>query len=492
MSSHPDVGRAAPTARSAGAQADVERVSARLGRDFVFSFHAALRALKLYPLENQAVQNALDELRALASELALREGGLTLRYVGDFCFINDLRLRIDLSNYATFGSVGRTLKAHEVGQLETDGEATVREWTALLSLLLDEPPPEKPFEKFRARLEESRVLHLRVSATADAPVEPRSAEVRAAARRTYAESVAVARDALLGLRMGKGVSVRRVKRSVQRIVDEVLNNESSIMGMTVLRDYDQYTFAHSVNVSIFSIALGKKLGLTKQELYELGFGALMHDLGKVKLPIELTSKQGHLEEADWEKIREHPCEGLLALLEMSSAGDLPLRAILMAYEHHMKMDLSGYPRCVRPRTPTLFSRIVAVADGFDAATTKRSYQSQPWLPDAVLREMRDNPARGFDPLLVKAFISMTGYYPIGSLVILDTFELAVVIEASGRPDAHHLPVVRVIFDEMGIPVAPPRTVDLSERDAKSGQPLRSIIKTTDPQRYGIDVRDYVG
>jgi HD-GYP domain-containing protein (c-di-GMP phosphodiesterase class II) len=237
----------------------------------------------------------------------------------------------------------------------------------------------------------------------------------------------------------------------------VLNNESSIIGMTALRDYDQYTFAHSVNVCIFSIALGKKLALSKHDLYELGFGALMHDIGKVKMPIELTTKRAALEDVEWELIREHPTEGLLALLELSTAGEVPLRAMLMAYEHHMKIDQTGYPRSRRPRTPGLFSRIVAVADGFDAATTRRSYQEKPWLPDAVLREMRENRGRGFDPLIVKAFISLTGFYPVGCLVILDSFELAVVIAPSTRPEAHHQPVVRIIFDSMGIPLSPPRT-----------------------------------
>jgi HD-GYP domain-containing protein (c-di-GMP phosphodiesterase class II) len=263
------------------------------------------------------------------------------------------------------------------------------------------------------------------------------------------------------------------------------------MGMTALRDYDQYTFAHSVNVCIFSIALGKKLDLSRDDLYELGMGALMHDMGKVRLPIELTTKSGVLGQVEWELIREHPTEGLLALMELSRIGELPLRAMLMAYEHHMKIDQTGYPRSIRPREPSLFSRIVAIADGFDAATTKRTYQSDPWLPDAVLREMRDNSARGFDPLLVKAFISLTGFYPVGSVVILDSFELAVVIAPSTRPDRYNQPVVRIIFDEMGIPLSPPRTLDLTETDRETGAPLRTIIKTTDPERYGIDVRHYI-
>ena len=469
---------------------DSERQSQRLGREFVFALYAALRALRLYPVENQTVQSALGEVEQSAARILAAEGGLTLHYVADYCFVNDLRMRIDIGSFATFGAVSRVLADHQVGQMEVAEGVSRDEWTRLLASLNVDPAVEDPFTRLSERIARTGVRHIHLSPADEqqAPVNPdRAHEV---AKKTYVQSVAVARETMMGVRMGKGVSVRRVKRAVQQIVDQVLNNEATILGMTVLRDYDQYTFAHSVNVCIFSVALGKKLGLTRDQLYELGLGALMHDIGKVKLPIELTTKEGALDEVEWELVREHPTEGLLALLELRTMGSLPLRAMLLAYEHHMKIDLSGYPTTVRERSPTLFSRIVAIADGFDAATTKRSYQENPWLPDQVLREMRDNPKRGVDPLLVKAFISMTGYYPVGSLVILDNYELAVVVAAGTRPDAHHQPVVRVIYDDLGLPVDEPRLLDLTERDPATGEPLRSIIKTTDPEKYGIHVRDY--
>ena len=150
----------------------------------------------------------------------------------------------------------------------------------------------------------------------------------------------------------------------------------------------------------------------------------------------------------------------------------------------MKIDLSGYPENTRPRKPGLFSRIVAVADGFDAGTSVRSYQYEPWPPDEVLKEMRDNPRRGFDQLIVKTFINATGVYPVGTLVVLDTLELAVVSKVN--PDVSHLhePLVKIISDEMAVPLATPLPVDLALDD-------RAIIKTTNPQKYGIRVSDYL-
>ncbi len=150
----------------------------------------------------------------------------------------------------------------------------------------------------------------------------------------------------------------------------------------------------------------------------------------------------------------------------------------------MKTDLSGYPQNERNRELGLFSRIIAVADGFDAGTSVRSYQYEPWSPDEVLKEMRDNPRRGFDPMIVKALIMSTGLYPIGTLVILDTNELAVVSKTHAETQHLHQPMVKVIADQKGAPLATPITVDLSQSE-------RTIVQTTDAQKYGIRVADYL-
>ena len=489
MSSESTVAAGEPRSHPGLVTAD-DRGLQRRGRELLFAIAATLRSLQLYPLENQTVVNALAELEAVTAELLASEEQLTVRYVSDFFFVNDLRLRIDLASYATYGVVGRALARHGIGEVEVFRGVTVPEWTALLALVNADPDPEDRFGAFLERLGRTAVLHLSVGPDRESEPDLRDDEARRMAKRAYAQTVAVAREVMGGLRMGKGVSLRPVKRAVQSIVDQVLTNETSIVGLTTLRDYDEYTFTHSVNVCIFSVALGKKLGLDKHQLYELGLGALLHDVGKVRMPLDLINKTGPLTAEEFEILKEHPAEGLLSMFDMRGLAELPLRAMLMAYEHHMKIDQTGYPLSARPRDPTLYGRIVAVADGFDAATTKRSYQAQPWPPDRVLKEMRDNPSRGFDPLLVKAFISMTGIYPVGSAVILDTFELAVVTARNPRPEALHQPIVQVIYDSMGVRVEPPRTLDLAETDPVTGRPLRTIIKTTDPERYGIHVGDY--
>jgi HD-GYP domain-containing protein (c-di-GMP phosphodiesterase class II) len=461
------------------------------GRKLLTAFYGSLSALKLYPVENETVQQALSELHTLVDRIVSVEGGAEIRVVGDFFFLNETRLRLDLSNFATFGSFARALGDHQVGAVEVLPGVERSEWAPFLSMLLRKPTAEAPFTGFTDRLASAPVQHIQVRSAIDVEDPMDDEEKLTAAKRTYAQSVKVAKDVLGDMRIGKAVNVRKVKRAVQGIVDQVLSNESSMITMTTLRDFDEYTFTHCVNVSIFSVIIGQRIGLERLQLYDLGLGALFHDIGKQRIDADVINKPGGLTDEEWAQLKEHPTEGLLILFDMHGFTDMPYRQMLMAYEHHMKIDLTGYPSNRRSRQPTLFSRIVAVADAFDAGTSVRSYQHQPWPPDAVLQEMRDNPKRGFDPVLVKVLITATGVYPVGTLVILDTHELAVVAQVNPDPELLHRPRVKVISDPVGLPLSEPKTLDLAEADPATGGPRHQIIKTTDPQKYGIRVSDYL-
>jgi len=461
------------------------------GRKVLIAFYGALSALKLYPVENATVQTALGELHALLERVVAAEGAVEIRVVGDFFFLNETRLRLDLSNFSTFGSFARALHTHGIGAVEVLPGVQRAEWAPFVSLLLRKPSGDVVFDSFRERLNAAPVEHIAVRASSEVDDPQDDEEALTAAKRTYAQSVKVAKDVLGDMRLGKAVNVRKVKRAVQGIVDQVLSNESSMITMTTLRDFDEYTFTHCVNVCIFSVIIGQRLGLERLQLYELGLGALFHDVGKQRIGVEIINKPSSLTDEEWVVLKEHPTEGLLILFNMHGFTDVPYRQMLMAYEHHMKTDLSGYPTNKRPREPSLFSRIVSVADAFDAGTSVRSYQYEPWPPDTVLQEMRDNPKRGFDTLLVKVLITATGVYPVGTLVILDTHELAVVAQVNPDPEMLHRPKVRVISDPVGIPLSEPVTLDLASDDPATGGPVRQIIKTTDPQKYGIRVSDYL-
>ncbi len=462
------------------------------GRGVLLALYAALRSLKLYPLENATVQKALDDLQQASKEIVEVEGELEIRLAGDFIFVNATRLRLELDNFTAMSNVMNLFRSFRVGVLRVHPRVERREWQALLSLFLtitDDGMDERQ-SILHERLRKAGVTGLEVDQADGQDAEDELRHARERSKRTYSQGVAVTKEVINSIRIGRTSNLKRVKRAVQMIVDQVLKSETSLIGLTTLRDYDEYTFTHSVNVCIFSIALGRKIGLTKLQLYDLGLTALLHDVGKARVPIDVLNKLEQLEESEWQLIQQHPWRGALTLFTLRGYDEIPYRSILVAHEHHMKTDLSGYPRHIRPRALGIYSRVVAVADGFDAATTRRAYQTTPIEPDQVLREMWENPRRGYDPVVVKALINLIGIYPVGTCVILDTFEVGVV--ASVNPDPAYLnrPLVHLALDSDGsvIPSAA-KTVNLAEQGS-DGSFLRSIVKVSTPERYGIRVGDY--
>ena len=460
------------------------------GRAFIFSLYGALRAVKLYPIGHATVQKALDDLATNTRDFVATENEIELRVSGEFIFVNGTRLRLDLDNYAAFSHILSIFRACGIGQMEVAETVTARDWQVALSLMLpssDAPPNERVYDLME-KIEAAGVTAFKLAEPAEDTGEDRSRS-HELAKKTYSQSVAATRDLMTSVRMGKSPNIKKIKRVVQGIVDQILNEETSLVGLTTIRDYDEYTFTHSVNVCIFSVALGKRLGLTKLQLYDLGMAALFHDLGKSRVPVEVLNKAGSLTDEDWRLISSHPWFGVLALFQVRGVQEYPYRSMVVAMEHHMKTDLTGYPRPVRPRQMSIYSKIVACADCFDAATSRRVYQTVPMNPSEVLREMRDNPRRGMDPVVMKAFINVTGIYPVGTLVVLDTYELAIVHAVNPIPEMLARPLVRVISDSMGNLTHPGMIVDLADHK-EDGTHLRTIIKTENPDRYGVRVSDY--
>jgi HD-GYP domain-containing protein (c-di-GMP phosphodiesterase class II) len=478
------------SAADAGPDASSDAAVRRAGRQLIFTLYGALRAVKLYPVENAAVEKALGELTNQSRELLASEGELEIRMAGEFIFINQTRLRLALDNFGSFSHLLALFRGSGVGSVAVAKGVTAKNWLIFLSLLQhtgSESPSER-LDEVAAKLESAGVTSFVLAPPTDNGSDNREQD-KERAKRTYAESVTATRDLMESVRMGGSPNIKKIKRVVQGIVDQILNDETSLIGLTTIRDYDEYTFTHSVNVCIFSVALGKRLGLTKLQLYDLGMAALFHDIGKSRVPQHLLTKTTGLTDDEWPLIAAHPWLGVLALFQVRGAQELPYRAMIVAHEHHMKLDLTGYPRPIRERELSVFSKIVAIADAFDAATSRRSYQSVPFTPAEVMNELRNNPRRGMDPVIVKAFINLTGVYPVGTLVVLDTFELGIVHAVNPLQEMLSRPIVRIISDSMGNIMHPGVLVDLADR-GPDGVFARTIIKTDNPDRYGIRTGDY--
>ncbi len=463
-----------------------------LGTGILSALYGAVRSLQLYPAENEVVTRALQEVREQADQILDREGGLSIWFAGNYMFVNDLQVRLDLHDYAALAAFRAVFRSHGVGRMEADPKASADDWLSFLGAIAADPAPgQPPLEALRTELEKRGVSSISVGPPSPLFEGSEGEEAVEAARRTYSRSVKVARDMMEGLVLGKAIGARRAERAVLSVVDRVLQEPATMLGMLTLRDFDDHSYIHSVNVSILSVALGDYLGLNREQLFELGFAALFHDIGKVLIPPAVLNKMGWLNDEEWRLVSQHPDFGLLMLFNVEGFEELPYRGMLAVYEHHMKPDLSGYPRVIRRRRQGLFARIIAITEAYDAAISNYSKQFLPCSPDEAIRQLREAETGAYDRVLTRAFVNMMGVFPVATLVILDTGEMGVVVAPNPNVKALSRPLVRIIATAEGERVGDGPIRDLTERDPDSGEYRRSIARSTDPARYGINVSDHV-
>ena len=462
------------------------------GRALVQSFCGAMRSLRLYPADNPVVQKSVLDLQAAAAALSAEDGGMELRIAGEFLFVNHTRLRLDLDNYAMVAYLIAQFRASGAGVLRASGDARVADWLALVTAL-NAPQGASAtvrYHSLRQRLDAAGAVHLELEPPVKAEEGGSGAEIAAdLAKGAYARSVAAAADAMRAIAQGQGPNLRALKRTVQAIVDRILTDEASMLGLTTVRDYEDATFTHAVNVCIFAVALGRRLGLARAQLYDLGLAALFHDCGKARIPAALLGKKEALTADDWRIITGHTWLGVLTLFQVREGGEFPYHAMLVAYEHHLKPDGGGYPRRLRPRAVGLYSLIVGVIEMFDAATTNLGYRTPAKRPAEYVAIMRETADTFLDPTCVRAFVEMLGTYPVGTVLLLDTYEIAISRGVNPDPELADRPLAYVISDRDGNLMHPGVPVDLGDTDG-AGRFVRSIIDTLDADQYGIRVGDY--
>jgi putative nucleotidyltransferase with HDIG domain len=269
-----------------------------------------------------------------------------------------------------------------------------------------------------------------------------------------------------------------------------MQDEASLLGLASIKNYDEYTFNHCANVAIYAIAIGQRIGIPKKQLSHLGMAALFHDIGKTRIPKEILNKPGKLSEEEWKIMRSHPIFGAETVMRLKEWGELSTRMIGAAFEHHLKYDLSGYPQLARKRKISLFARIITLADVYDALVRPRVYNKVPYVSEKILGLMLERSGKDFDPALVKVFINMIGIYPMGTLVLLDTNEMGIVVQIQDDTELVDRPKVCLIYYRGG-KYQKGDVIDLGEREEKTKQFRWSIVKTLDPNEYNLNVAEFL-
>jgi putative nucleotidyltransferase with HDIG domain len=264
---------------------------------------------------------------------------------------------------------------------------------------------------------------------------------------------------------------------VDSLAQAVAQNRTALLALTALKNYDNYTFTHMVNVSILTLGQARGLGIDGGLLREFGLAALMHDIGKVKTPNEILNKPGKLTDEEFDILKRHTIDGAEIL---KNTPEIPTLAPIVAFEHHLRSDGTGYPVGISRPKLNLGTTLCGIADVFDAMRSQRVYQNA-HPTDRILAVLQRNDGKQFDQHLVRRFVQLIGIYPAGNLVRLDTGEIGVVLKAYA-PDPYR-PRVRILVGRDGQTVVRPYDLDLWR--AKEGEP-QSVRAPLDPHEYGID------
>lgn len=461
-----------------------DRDAIKYAKDIINQLAVIIRTAQIHNVSNVAVVSAIDRF-VTSINLLLREYNvLTLELLGEFFYFNESRVRYAMEYLLNFDFLSREFKRRGLGSITFSGRVRDEDIKTFLSAFISSPYSQTPFDALSEGI--SGIDSLSVGPLKKI-IEEGDFDVRRVVKKTYFNAVSFTKGVITKIKSGEKVSIKKAKRVVESMVDIILQEEELLLGMTAIKDYDEYTYHHSVNVSILSVALGQRIGLSRKALTELGLVALFHDIGKIEVPPEILNKPTNFNDDEWKVIQKHPFWGVRAILKLKGLDNTSIRTAIVAFEHHLNYDLSGYPKITRPLNLDFYSRIVSLADQYDAMTSSRVYSRIPMAPDKALSVMMERAGTQLDPILFKFFINMIGVYPIGTLVLLDTRELGLVYGAN--PVFQDRPRVLIIIDNEGRRVHGP-IVDLTEKDDK-GKYLRTIIKTMDPNKYRINLAEYL-
>ena len=435
--------------------------------EFVRRLAAATRGATLYSPEHPIVLRGVDALTSLCGTALQQRGAIVIGALGDEFIVNGQRLR---KSAATLVGFARELRAQEVEKI-TITTGIGRDDLRTLVFELSNRRATVPLAK---RLEAGRIRHIVVGRiNVEETEEPTGI---AAARRVYSSAVETAQSLWEQARAGDQPDPTAARKIIDSLARLVSQDRTSLMALTALKRYDNYSFTHMVNVSVLAMAQARSLNLSGPLLREFGFAALMHDIGKVHTPVEVLNKPDRLTRDEFDVMKQHVVDGAHILRR---TPEVPALAPVVAFEHHLRQDLSGYPENVGHRDLNLCTQIVSIADVYDALRSNRIYREG--LPSERIRAImtqKDSPA--FNTKLLRRFINLMGLFPVGTLVRLESEEVGVVTHE--HPSDPFRPQVKVLIDRLGQPVETPVLVNTWEHDVRG----RGVVEAVDPDTVTID------
>jgi len=301
----------------------------------------------------------------------------------------------------------------------------------------------------------------------------------------YQQAAKVKREASLVVtkmmedaRLGKQIEIEQLNPVVEGLVRSVFNNQNALLGMVRIREMDKYTFEHSVSVAVLLTSFCKALGMSHEIIHQVGIGGLLHDIGKTKVPLAILNKPGRLDEDEFTIMRRHVNYSQDILETAKEVSEISSGII---YEHHERYDGSGYPNAKSVDGISLYGKMAAIVDVYDALTSNRCYH-QGKSPHWVLGKLIEWSKYHFQPDLVQQFIRCIGIYPVGTLVLLKSGRLGMVVESNEKDLLK--PVIKLVYDKNKNRHLPAKLLDLAKQPS---EPFDRIVGSEMPEDYRLRI-----
>ena len=426
---------------------------------------AAIKGLRLYAVDHPATAKQVHTLQNGLFNLLQHKKQIKMGLLEGTLFVED---HLFMQEFPAANEIAKLLETYELIGIEFTAGLSADEIQGLLRQL---HAGGIKGQAFADALEKQGVKKIRAVAAEDDDDDQQP-------RKVYRKALKVVDQIFQDVRMGEIPSSAEAINVVKSMAQMTINEPHAMLALSMLKDYDNYTFTHSVNVSVIALAVGRACKVSDEQLRTLGLGGLLHDLGKLRIDVNIITKPGRLTDFEFESIKQHPGFGADIIREMEDVTPEVMQIVL---GHHLRHDRSGYPADTAGNIISPLVEMTAIADAYDAMTTLRSYQ-RPFTPRNAIARLKEISGSSLHPGFVQQFVASLGPYPVGSLVRLDNNEIGLVIKVDIQDPS--LAEIKILFNPAGALIEEPFMLNLHPN-----QPRR-IIAEVDPHSKGIDVTDF--
>ena len=445
-------------------------------------FSATTKGMAFYPTSHPAIRQPLLDLDKILAAALVRTSSVSLGVIDGILYFED---HLFVSPSTAIADLINRMSEKKIGRMVFSTGLTFDELQRFIHLF---SVKTTTLDKLKALMLEEGITRIQLRRLGEESFDPHpheddiEIEPEGDHLATYGRALTAIRNICRDIEQGRIPNSAPVIRVVDQMVSITMQEHSTLLGLTMIKDYDNYTYNHCVNVGVLAMALGASLGLDAMMVKDLGVAGHLHDIGKTMIPKDILNKPGKLSSTEFDEMKRHSELGSKIIRDMDGLSPQIAQIVL---GHHLHFNRSGYPDWARKLPFNQMIDIIAIVDTYDAITTLRVYQ-HPCNPRLALTEMQKLVGTLLDGSLMKSFVDMMGKYPVGTMVRLDTNEVAVVCRPN--PLDEETPIIRVLFEADGTRLELPRDQPLEEAD---GTRYADIVAVVNPSLKNIDIGKFV-